>query len=167
MREAAADLDFEEAARLRDEIKRLQAIELAIADDPLARQQAIEEQAGAYRGERKYGGAANLPASARTSRPTTTWVGLCGRGPEDSPRVHIFALAAKSPGLRLDRSGLPADLRHGEFDRLQAFHFVAIARGLLEFEIGGGFAHALFEIGDRQLEIMAEHGTPRRDRHRR
>ncbi|WP_406604208.1 excinuclease ABC subunit UvrB [Bartonella gliris] len=35
MHEAAADLNFEEAARLRDEIKKLQKIELAIADDPL------------------------------------------------------------------------------------------------------------------------------------
>jgi excinuclease ABC subunit B len=34
MREAAADLDFEEAARLRDEIKRLRATELAVIDDP-------------------------------------------------------------------------------------------------------------------------------------
>jgi excinuclease ABC subunit B len=34
MREAAADLDFEEAARLRDEIKRLRATELAVVDDP-------------------------------------------------------------------------------------------------------------------------------------
>ena len=38
MREAAANLDFEEAARYRDELKRLQAVELAIADDPLASQ---------------------------------------------------------------------------------------------------------------------------------
>ena len=37
MRDAAADLDFEEAARLRDEIKRLQQTELAISDDPLTR----------------------------------------------------------------------------------------------------------------------------------
>jgi excinuclease ABC subunit B len=34
MREAAADLNFEEAARLRDEIKRLRATELAVTDDP-------------------------------------------------------------------------------------------------------------------------------------
>ena len=34
MRDAAADLEFEEAARLRDEIKRLEQMELAIADDP-------------------------------------------------------------------------------------------------------------------------------------
>jgi excinuclease ABC subunit B len=42
MRAAAGDLEFEEAARLRDEIKRLQATELAIADDPFARQSAVE-----------------------------------------------------------------------------------------------------------------------------
>ena len=38
MRAAAADLEFEEAARLRDEVKRLRQMELAIANDPLARQ---------------------------------------------------------------------------------------------------------------------------------
>ena len=37
MREAAADLNFEEAARLRDEIKRLRATELAVVDDPTAK----------------------------------------------------------------------------------------------------------------------------------
>jgi excinuclease ABC subunit B len=37
MREAAADLDFEVAARLRDEIKRLRATELAVVDDPTAK----------------------------------------------------------------------------------------------------------------------------------
>jgi excinuclease ABC subunit B len=41
MREAAADLDFEEAARLRDEIKRLRATELAVIDDPTAKAIAI------------------------------------------------------------------------------------------------------------------------------
>ncbi|HEY5048586.1 MAG TPA: excinuclease ABC subunit UvrB [Rhizomicrobium sp.] len=42
MREAAGNLEFEEAARMRDEIKRLQATELAIADDRFARQSAVE-----------------------------------------------------------------------------------------------------------------------------
>ncbi|RWY78871.1 excinuclease ABC subunit UvrB [Rhizobium sp. WSM1325] len=40
MRDAAADLDFEKAARLRDEIKRLKAVELAAMDDPMAREEA-------------------------------------------------------------------------------------------------------------------------------
>jgi excinuclease ABC subunit B len=42
MREAAGNLEFEEAARMRDEIKRLQITELAIADDPFARQSTVE-----------------------------------------------------------------------------------------------------------------------------
>ena len=41
MRKAAENLEFEEAARLRDEVQRLEAVELAVADDPLARQSAI------------------------------------------------------------------------------------------------------------------------------
>ncbi len=49
MRTAAGNLEFEEAARLRDEIKRLQATELAIADDPFARQSAVEESVDAFR----------------------------------------------------------------------------------------------------------------------
>jgi len=43
MRKAAENLEFEEAARLRDEVKRLEAVELAVADDPFARQEVIEE----------------------------------------------------------------------------------------------------------------------------
>ena len=47
MRKAAENLEFEEAARLRDEIKRLEAVELAVAADPLARQSAVEDAAEA------------------------------------------------------------------------------------------------------------------------
>ena len=43
MRKAAENLEFEEAARLRDEIKRLEAVDLAVGDDPMARQSAIDE----------------------------------------------------------------------------------------------------------------------------
>jgi excinuclease ABC subunit B len=52
MRAAAADLEFEEAARLRDEVKRLRQMELAIANDPLARQGELEQErsSGAERG---------------------------------------------------------------------------------------------------------------------
>ncbi|MDF1856752.1 excinuclease ABC subunit UvrB [Pseudooceanicola sp.] len=47
MRKAAENLEFEEAARLRDEVKRLEAVDLAIHDDPLARQQAVEKASDA------------------------------------------------------------------------------------------------------------------------
>ncbi len=43
MRKAAENLEFEEAARLRDEVKRLETVELTVADDPLARQYAVEK----------------------------------------------------------------------------------------------------------------------------
>jgi excinuclease ABC subunit B len=68
MREAAADLNFEEAARLRDEVKRLRATEMAVVDDPTAKQRTVQGKAGAYAGQKKYGEAANLPTSAMKKR---------------------------------------------------------------------------------------------------
>src|ERR1019366_971250 len=89
MREAAANLDFEEAARFRDELKRLQAVELAIADDPLASQGDVEARAGAFAGERKYGRAANLPAS-RPHKPTDAEMGPHNfGGGEAKPRSEV------------------------------------------------------------------------------
>ncbi len=76
MKEAAADLEFETAARLRDEIKRLQQTELAVADDPLARQSEIEDKAGSFQGGRKYGAKANMPRQP------------AARSPEGSGRVQ-------------------------------------------------------------------------------
>jgi len=68
MREAAADLNFEEAARLRDEVKRLRATELAVVDDPTAKQRVVQGKAGAYAGMKKYGESANLPAGSLKKR---------------------------------------------------------------------------------------------------
>src|SRR5437764_13701540 len=68
MREAAADLNFEEAARLRDEVKRLRATEMAVVDDPSVKQRAVQTKAGAYAGTKKYGDAANLPTAALKKR---------------------------------------------------------------------------------------------------
>jgi len=63
-----ADLNFEEAARLRDEVKRLRATELAVVDDPTAKQRVVQGKAGAYAGTKKYGDAANQPAGAMKKR---------------------------------------------------------------------------------------------------
>ena len=68
MREAAADLNFEEAARLRDEVKRLRATELAVVDDPTAKQRTVQGKAGAWAGMKKYGESANLPAASLKKR---------------------------------------------------------------------------------------------------
>ncbi len=68
MRDAAADLDFEKAARLRDEIKRLKAVELAAMDDPIARQEAKSVEGGSGRsdkGRRSGGGELISPLRGR------------------------------------------------------------------------------------------------------
>jgi excinuclease ABC subunit B len=74
MRAAAADLDFETAARLRDELKRLQSTELMLGVDPKASQSDVERGAGRYAGERSYGSSANLPSS-RARKPTLDEMG--------------------------------------------------------------------------------------------
>ena len=71
MREAAANLEFETAARLRDEVKRLRQTELAIADDPMARQSDVEDRAGSFKGAKKYGASANMPAARAVSGQQT------------------------------------------------------------------------------------------------
>ncbi|HTV70562.1 MAG TPA: excinuclease ABC subunit UvrB [Rhizobiaceae bacterium] len=56
MRDAAADLDFETAARLRDEIKRLTELELTISDDPLAREaESLSPATGQAKGKHNKG----------------------------------------------------------------------------------------------------------------
>jgi excinuclease ABC subunit B len=86
MREAAADLNFEEAARLRDEVKRLRATELAVVDDPTAKQRAVQGKAGVYAGTRKYGAAANLPVSAMKKKTVSS--ALKASGASGGSKVH-------------------------------------------------------------------------------
>ncbi len=65
MRDAAANLDFEAAARLRDEIKRLKAVELAAMDDPMAKDEARQLERG---GEPRI----SLSGRSKTGRPRDT-----------------------------------------------------------------------------------------------
>ena len=95
MLKAAADLEFETAARLRDEIKRLRETELAVADDPLARQSDVEDRVGSYAGGRKYGKApremgsdpAGLTPGA-TDRGSSGGVRPAGSDPTSSSRIQ-------------------------------------------------------------------------------
>jgi excinuclease ABC subunit B len=64
MREAAADLNFEEAARMRDELKRLRATEMAVTDDPTAKRPSLPSPGGggSARGARRGGVTGAEPA---------------------------------------------------------------------------------------------------------
>ena len=70
MRKAAENLEFEEAARLRDEVKRLETVSLTIANDPLARQYAVGQAVENAQKEsgRSTGGRAGQRGSARRRR---------------------------------------------------------------------------------------------------
>jgi excinuclease ABC subunit B len=70
MRRAAGDLEFEEAARLRDEIRRLEENELAVANDPLARATGGKAVAMRSKGRSKSGrpGTRQMKAKSRSTK---------------------------------------------------------------------------------------------------
>ncbi|MHA6641734.1 excinuclease ABC subunit UvrB [Mesorhizobium sp. A623] len=81
MRDAATNLDFEKAARIRDEIKRLREMEMAISDDPLAKYADMESPvSGREKGKHNKGRAihkavddnAPSPQEARTKQRAAT-----------------------------------------------------------------------------------------------
>jgi excinuclease ABC subunit B len=91
MRGAAADLDFEEAARLRDEIKRLRAIELAVTDDPTAKFLPSPRDGGSPRRSAQRGGGRE-GGHSRIHKPTLDEMGIAlhhevtPHRPESPPR---------------------------------------------------------------------------------
>lgn len=94
MKEAAGDLNFEEAARLRDEIKRLNALELTLIDDPMARAEANPADKAGKSGRPK-GKAAAKPAKALFKKPE-----LDEMGPVmDTGILTQKAVAAQKGGL--------------------------------------------------------------------
>ena len=99
MLKAAENLEFEEAARLRDEVRRLEAVDLAVADDPLARQSAIEAEVEAAVPAARKAGRGGTRAHKSRKRPEAFDV---GRGAE--AHVAIVGLADRgSCGLRSRR----------------------------------------------------------------
>ncbi|WP_105440484.1 excinuclease ABC subunit UvrB [Neorhizobium sp. T25_13] len=93
MRDAAADLDFEKAARLRDEIKRLKAAELAVMDDPIARDEARAVEGGSGKGGNGKGGNGKGGAKPRRESPSTQGGEGARRADEGeaTPSTSLFA----------------------------------------------------------------------------
>ncbi|KAB2878071.1 MAG: excinuclease ABC subunit UvrB, partial [Pseudorhodoplanes sp.] len=107
MRAAAGDLDFEEAARLRDEIKRLRATELAVSDNPAARpsgSRGASSPAPRLRGEAKGG---LRPPSSKEKTPTPS-VGY-GEGQSRQSRTR-----SKFPSPARSASDLSPQAGRGE-----------------------------------------------------
>jgi excinuclease ABC subunit B len=75
MRAAAADLDFEEAARMRDEIKRLRTTELAVTDDPTVKI-LPSPHAGEGRRAQRGGVRAARPAASKVHKPALDEMGI-------------------------------------------------------------------------------------------
>ena len=112
MRAAAADLDFEEAARLRDEIKRLRATELAVVDDPTAKfLPSAAPGAGRRKGQNQ----------SRAHKPALNEMGIAlyhevaphrpGAGKRDAPRKPN--LDEMGPGIEAVPGKPPAGDRAG------------------------------------------------------
>ena len=81
MRDAAADLDFERAARLRDEIKRLREAELEISDDPLAREvERLSPVSGREKGKHNKGRARHRTVDEKSlfAKPSLDEMGRAG-----------------------------------------------------------------------------------------
>jgi excinuclease ABC subunit B len=97
MRAAAADLEFEEAARLRDEVKRLRQMELAVAADPLARQSELERVANEIEAPRLPLDATKNPLN-RPHKPSLEEMG---------PHNREIPLAALKKGRGRSKAGKP------------------------------------------------------------
>ena len=73
----------------------------------------------------------------------------------------VFALALESARFLVD-GFLPREwiIGDGQLRLTQPLDLVAQARRLFEVQVGGGFAHAAFEIGQHGFEVVADgHGV--------
>ncbi|PLK71238.1 excinuclease ABC subunit UvrB [Rhizobium sp. TH135] len=112
MRNAAADLDFEKAARLRDEIKRLKAVELAAMDDPIAKQESKSQETSKGRSPPLLpAGGEKVPGRADEGQPR---ISTSGRNKSGTPegkgsyfsKPHIDDMGAGTDGaVPLPKSG--------------------------------------------------------------
>ncbi len=102
MREAAADLDFEEAARMRDEIKRLRATEMAVLDNPTARDVMVAQTKGLRSKGRSPSSVAKGRSPSSVERPHKPALDEMGIGLSH----EVKPARADSPRSKLGRPGM-------------------------------------------------------------
>ncbi len=96
MREAAGDLDFEEAARLRDEIKRLRATELAVTDNPTTKVVQYDARRGVATSR---GGTSSSRGSRGAPSPLAGEGGAQRREGGERDHPHLPDLDSMGPGV--------------------------------------------------------------------
>jgi len=114
MREAAGDLDFEEAARLRDEIKRLRATELAVTDNPTTKRIAPPSSGSRGGKAARGGGSSRVDPLSRPHKPTLDEMGVASYhevlpdrpGKKGGKRYSPLTSPGEQPaGARVSRRG--------------------------------------------------------------
>jgi excinuclease ABC subunit B len=101
---------------------------LAVVDDPTTKQRVVQQRAGAYAGVKKYGEAANLPASAMKKRGAATRGGSSSPSSGvsvPSPLLSAEALAKADAGegrgggsTSRDRSNSPSKIHKPHLDEM-------------------------------------------------
>ncbi|HWK96562.1 MAG TPA: excinuclease ABC subunit UvrB [Pseudolabrys sp.] len=109
MREAAADLDFEEAARLRDELKRLRQTELAVVDNPTARNIMVTQDPKLRRHNKNAAkAAASVDPLSRPHKPVLDEMGIAtwhefkparDGSRKDGPKARSASEGPRKPNL--------------------------------------------------------------------
>jgi excinuclease ABC subunit B len=101
MREAAADLNFEEAARMRDELKRLRATEMAVVDDPTAKRAGATSPSPSRTGSRPTGARSggNGGARSRAHKPSLDEMGIALYHEVEPHRPGAKRNAPRKPNL--------------------------------------------------------------------
>jgi excinuclease ABC subunit B len=115
MREAAADLDFEEAARLRDEIKRLRSTELAVNDDPTAKRPSPSPAGGSSAAKSGGRGGAGTRGGEPDVGPSRS---AAARNAPRKPTLDEMGPGVEAvPGKTGPRSSLGRPGMHGGFKK--------------------------------------------------
>jgi excinuclease ABC subunit B len=153
MRSAATDLDFEKAARIRDEIKRLREMELAISDDPLAKYVDMESPAsGREKGKHNKG-----VAKHRTAEEQERFRKL------DAERAAEEAAKAARPNLfrkpALDEMGADGTVPAGK-SLFAKPHIDAMGPGTDMATPAGAVSRSLFKKQSADEAHGADYGVP-------